>query len=91
MSCTAEPPTVEDCGWPPEISIAFQGWATEDELGLMESSPTRERFYWLVTAEPVSMTTSQGSGTARVACFEGQDGLIGWQVVPDDWEPPGSR
>jgi hypothetical protein len=82
------PLTVADCGWPNDTSIAFEGWRTEAEMGMAVSSPTRERLYWLVTADQVELTTSRGSGFSRVACAVGREGLLSWRVVPDEWSPP---
>jgi hypothetical protein len=84
----AGPLTIADCGWPPDTAIAYQGWNTEAGLGLPVSSPTGERFYWLVTADPVELVTSQGTGIVRVACAVSQDGLRSYRRVADDWEPP---
>jgi hypothetical protein len=84
----AGPLTIALCGWPPNTRIAFQGWGTEADLGMMVASPTRERLYWLVTAEPVSLLTTQGTRMVRVACAVGREGLRSYRSVADDWEPP---
>jgi hypothetical protein len=60
-------------------------------MGFIVSSPTEERFYWIVTADPVAMTTSGGSGMARAACSIDEEGLHGERVVPQDWQPPVTR
>jgi hypothetical protein len=86
--CTEAPLTVDDCGWPADTAIAFQGWGTEAELGMMVSSPTGERLYWIVTAEPVEVVTSRSTGSARAACAVGEEGLLSFRTVPDDWQPP---
>jgi hypothetical protein len=83
--------SIRDCGWPADTPIAFQGWATEADLGMMVDDPTQERLYWLITAERVELMTSQGSGMVRVACSVDHEGHRGYRVVPDDWRPPGSE
>jgi hypothetical protein len=55
---------------------------------MMVSSHTEERLYWLVTAERVSLMTTQGSAVVRVAGAVGQKGFTSWRVVADDWQPP---
>jgi hypothetical protein len=82
------PLTLADCGWPEDTAIAFQGWGTEAELGMMVSSPTHERLYWIITAEPVELVSSQGSANVRAGCAVGEEGLLSVRTVPDDWQPP---
>jgi hypothetical protein len=82
------PLTLADCGWPKDTATVFQGWGTEAELGMMVSSPTHERLYWIITAEPVELVSSQGSGNVRAACAVGEDGLISVRTVPNSWQPP---
>ena len=82
------PLSVVDCGWPVDTEVAFQGWSTEADLGMMVSSPTAETLYWIVSAQPVPLVTSQGSATVRVACAVGSEGLLSFRTVADDWDPP---
>jgi hypothetical protein len=85
---TEKPLSVIECGWPEGTALAFEGFGTEAELDMFASSPSGERFYWLVTAQKVELSTSRGTQTVRVACSVGQEGLISWRVVPDDWSVP---
>jgi hypothetical protein len=87
-SPAAVPLTLADCGLADDTAIAFQGWGTEAELGMMVSSPTHERLYWIITAEPVELVSSRGSGNVRAGCAVGEDGLLSVRTVSDDWQPP---
>jgi len=80
--------TAANCGWPADTIITYQGWATEAELGLMVSSPTNERMYWLITGEPVELISSQGSAEVRAACAVNGEGLRSFRRIADDWQPP---
>lgn len=85
---TRAPLTLEECGWPADTDIAFEGWSTERDLGLMVSSPTQERLFWIITAEPVEILTSRDTQHARAACAIGAEGLRSLRTVPDGWQPP---
>jgi hypothetical protein len=84
------PLTLEDCGWPTDTELAFEGWSTEAGLGLQKSDPTGARRYWLISEEAVPFTTTRGEGMARGACSVGEDGLRWFHVIPGDWMPPPS-
>jgi hypothetical protein len=76
------PLTVEDCGWPADTELAFEGWSTEAGLGFQRSDPTGARRYWLISKEAVPFMTTRGEGMARGACSVGDDGLQAFQVIP---------
>lgn len=86
----AAPLTRQDCGWPADTKLAFEGWATEAALGFQQSDPSGRPRYWLISDEAVPFTTSRGEGSARGACSVSADGLHAFSVVADDWSPPAS-
>ena len=84
-----EPPlSLSDCNWPNDTELAFEGWATEATLGMEQHSASGGQLYWLISAQPVRVVTTQGEYMARVACSLEDNGTRIWAVIPDDWTPP---
>jgi hypothetical protein len=75
------------CGWPTGTPLAFAGWATMTELGLVDGTGhpgPMDSVYAFVTRDRITQVKHGGTVEARGICWtDGQ--VVGMSGVADDW------